>query len=249
MNCLLLKPEDFTSSTSAYIADYRFEHCKRILKAKQGDIIQIGELDGELGSALIDTIEDDHLTLKRITFDQSPPKPLDLTVIIALARPKALKRILRNIAEFGIKEVILLNTYKVEKSYWQTPVITEAEKYFIQGLEQAKDTVLPSLYIEKRFKPFVEDKLPELCQTHNAFVAHPAQKSESNQPFISLLALQESAQKSRKKTLAVIGPEGGFIPYEVDKLLEAGCQPLDLGKRIYRVENALSLICLSQNTI
>ena len=39
-------------------------------------------------------------------------------------------------------------------------------------------------------------------------------------------------------TLA-IGPEGGWIPYEVTKLQEAGLQPVQLGERILRVENAV----------
>jgi 16S rRNA (uracil1498-N3)-methyltransferase len=40
----------------------------------------------------------------------------------------------------------------------------------------------------------------------------------------------------------VIGPEGGFIPYEVDKLRQAGCQPVSLGPRILRVETALTAL-------
>ena len=39
-------------------------------------------------------------------------------------------------------------------------------------------------------------------------------------------------------TLA-IGPEGGWIPYEVDKLQEAGLAPVQLGERILRVETAV----------
>ena len=38
----------------------------------------------------------------------------------------------------------------------------------------------------------------------------------------------------------MVGPEGGFIPYEVEKLQAAGCEPVSLGARILRVENAIS---------
>ena len=43
---------------------------------------------------------------------------------------------------------------------------------------------------------------------------------------------------TRSLTLA-IGPEGGWIPYEVGLLQEAGFQPVQLGPRILRVETAV----------
>jgi RsmE family RNA methyltransferase len=42
-------------------------------------------------------------------------------------------------------------------------------------------------------------------------------------------------------TLA-IGPEGGWIPYEVDLLNKAGLQPVQLGDRILRVETAVTAL-------
>ncbi len=40
----------------------------------------------------------------------------------------------------------------------------------------------------------------------------------------------------------VIGPEGGFIPYEVDLLTKNGCQAYHLGNRILRTETAISYL-------
>ena len=42
-------------------------------------------------------------------------------------------------------------------------------------------------------------------------------------------------------TLA-IGPEGGWIPYEIDLLANAGLQPVQLGARILRVETAVTAL-------
>ena len=42
-------------------------------------------------------------------------------------------------------------------------------------------------------------------------------------------------------TLA-IGPEGGWVEAEVQSLLRAGLQPIDLGPRILRTETALAAL-------
>lgn len=46
--------------------------------------------------------------------------------------------------------LILLNSYKVEKSFWQTPFLhpDSVRDNLILGLEQARDTVLPEVLIE-----------------------------------------------------------------------------------------------------
>ncbi|MCW8890709.1 MAG: 16S rRNA (uracil(1498)-N(3))-methyltransferase, partial [Sedimenticola sp.] len=105
------------------------------------------------------------------------------------------------------------------------------EEALILGLEQVKDTQLPQVSLHKRFKPFVEDELPALLQDKLGLVAHPYTASDE---VVKLPVDQPS--------VVCIGPEGGFIPYEVDKLIQAGCRPVDLGDRIYRIETVLPLL-------
>ena len=80
-----------------------------------------------------------------------------MTLVLALPRPKMLRRILRNVAELGVAELHLINSFRVEKSYWQSPVLGESsvENYLMQGLEQARDTILPEVSCHRRFKPSV----------------------------------------------------------------------------------------------
>jgi RsmE family RNA methyltransferase len=40
-------------------------------------------------------------------------------------------------------------------------------------------------------------------------------------------------------TTLIIGPEGGFIPYEIEKLREQDVKAVTIGERILRVEAAV----------
>lgn len=230
MNLLLLEPGDFTGDNIASINGDRLQHIISVLGTKTGDTLNAGLLNGLRGSATITAISSDSATLQT-AFDTPPPAALPLTVILALPRPKMLRRILRNTAELGIKQLYLINSYKVEKSYWQTPFLDEAviEAWLKDGLVQARDTILPHVHLRKRFKPFVEDELPAIMAGKETFVAHPY--NAAPMPPVST-----------KERVIIIGPEGGFIDYEIGLLQQQGAQAISMGERIYRVENALTLL-------
>ena len=230
MNIIILSPEDFIHERSVQLSDYRYHHIKHVHRASLDDTLTIGLLNGDIGQGDITEITDEHVTLT-IRYQHAPPAPLPITLIVALPRPKMIKRILQTCATMGVKRIIFMNSYRVEKSYWQTPLLQleKIKEQLILGLEQGKDTVLPEVIIEPRFKPFVEDRLPALCKDTLAFVAHP----NSDTPCPHNISTQ---------TTLVIGPEGGFIPYEVEKLQEAGCQSIHLGSRILRVETAIPVL-------
>jgi RsmE family RNA methyltransferase len=228
VNLILLEPGDYIAPQQVRLTDQRFVHIRDILKASVGERIKVGALGGLMGSAEILRLETNAVDLA-IILDQTPPPKLPITVLLALPRPKMLRRVLRTVAELGVRELILLNTSKVEKSYWQSPALTPEmiRHYFIEGLQQARDTVLPIVQIERLFKPFVEDRLPAMVAGTVGLVAHPGDGEHCP------VALNTDC------TLA-IGPEGGFTPYEIEKLNAAGLRSVQMGTRILRVENALT---------
>ncbi|MCW8906679.1 MAG: 16S rRNA (uracil(1498)-N(3))-methyltransferase [Sedimenticola sp.] len=232
MNLLLLSHEDLVEADLAVVRDHRLYHIITTQRAAVGDRLRAGLLDGRQGSAEILALDQQQATL-RLQLEEAPPPPLPLTLVLALPRPKMLRRCLSMVAELGIKQIYLINSYRVEKSYWQSPLLEEEaiHRALLAGLQQAKDTCLPKVGIRRRFKPFVEDELPGLAEGSTALVAHPYQESDQR---VSL-PLTDPA-------LVCIGPEGGFIPYEVDRLRAAGCRPLGLGPRTYRVETFLPLL-------
>lgn len=232
MNLLLITDRDLVKPDWASIRDGRLRHMLEVHRSRVGDQVRVGLLNGLMGSAEILSLSQSEAVLQ-LTLTEQPPAPLPVTLVLALPRPKMLRRCLRMVAELGIKRLLLLNSYRVEKSYWQTPLLTESQidQALMAGLEQVKDTRLPQVSLHKRFKPFVEDELPGLLKGQFGLVAHPYSVADS----LIELPIDQPA-------LICIGPEGGFIPYEVDKLMQAGCLPLDLGKRIYRVETVLPLL-------
>lgn len=230
MNLLLLEEADFIAADRAVLSDRRFTHMQDIHRVAVGDSLRVGRLGGLMGQATVERLEGHEAELS-LSFDQPPPAKLPLTLVLALPRPKMLRRVFQTVATMGVAKLVLVNSYRVEKSFWQTPFLDPAaiRDNLILGLEQARDTVLPEVIIEKRFKPFVEDRLPAIAQGTLGLVGHPG-----NHPPCPR-GVDEAV------TLA-IGPEGGWIPYEIDLLGKAGLAPVQLGDRILRVETAVTAL-------
>lgn len=232
MNLLLLSPEDFISADRARISGRRLQHLHDVHRAQVGDDLRAGLVNGCMGSARIEQL-DQETTELQVELNEPPPPPLPVTLLLALPRPKMLNRILQAVTSLGVKRIVLLNCLRVEKSYWQSPHLQadNIHEQLLLGLEQARDTVLPEVQLRKRFKPFVEDELPALTQDHLCLLAHPGEY-----PHVPRLENQTSP------VALAVGPEGGFIPYEVEKLIAAGFQAHAFGERILRVETAVTAL-------
>lgn len=227
MNLLLLHPDDLQSdNASAVITGRRLHHLRTVHNAQNGDQLKVGLINRLKGKAVIEAIDDQEAHLQ-LTLDTPPPEPLPVTLLLALPRPKMLKRTLQTITAMGVKQLYLINSYRVDKSFWGSPVLQhKIEEQLLLGLEQAGDTVMPEVHLRKRFKPFVEDELPEIAVNSRKLIAHPYNAHPCPAP-------------SAESTTLAIGPEGGFIQYEVEKLNELGFQSIHIGERILRVENAV----------
>ena len=230
MNLLLLEEADFRSADRVVLRDRRLTHMQEVQRVSVGDSLRVGRIGGLMGRAEVLRLGADEAELQ-IALDQPPPAKLPLTMVLALPRPKMLRRVFQTIAAMGVPRLILVNSYRVEKSFWQTPFLEPAaiREQLILGLEQSRDTLLPEVVIEKRFKPFVEDRLPAIAEGTLGLVGHPGDYPACPRAV------------ERDVTLA-IGPEGGWIPYEVELMAKAGLQPVQLGERILRVETAVTAL-------
>jgi len=233
MNLVLLNQAELQNPDAVVLSDRRAQHILNTHRAAIGDSLRVGQINGLMGSGQLIAASTTSVTLK-VMLDSAPPPAPDIVLLLALPRPKMLKRIFQAVTTLGIKQLYLINSYRVEKSFWDSPWLKEEaiHEQLVLGLEQAKDTLLPQVHLRKRFKPFVEDELPQLAAGRACWLPHPG----SADAFPAQL---------NPPAIVAIGPEGGFIPYEVNMLQQHGFTAVHMGQRILRVDTAVTA-CLSR---
>jgi 16S rRNA (uracil1498-N3)-methyltransferase len=228
VNLILLFEGDFIEPQRRVRLDgRRLAHMLDIHRAAVGDELRVGRLGGLIGTGRVVSLNGEVVEME-VRFERKPPPPLPVTLILGLPRPKFLRRVLFSATALGVKRIFIMNSYRVEKSYWQTPFLKQEqiERQLILGLEQARDTILPEVALRPLFKPFVEDELSGIMAGTLALLADPD-------------AVQPCPRSLSGPVTLVVGPEGGFIPYETGKLLSTGFRAVSLGERILNIESAV----------
>lgn len=231
MNIILFDKNELDSNKQLKLIDDRNKHIHSILKVTKGDLLNVGEINGKIGKGYV-VYTSQSETLLDITLDEKPPAPLHLKLALAMPRPKVLKRIIYNATTLGVKEFHIFNSWRVEKSFWKSPIIEpEALDNQIRlGLEQAKDTLIPEIKFYRYFNNFAKNNLEEISKDTNKLLAHPYLDDKQ----ISLDSFTE--------TTLIIGPEGGFIEREIEFFEDQGFQRIQVGNRILKVETAVTAL-------
>jgi 16S rRNA (uracil1498-N3)-methyltransferase len=243
LNLILLFPDDFVAGPEPVsdgdsrarkgrvrLTGRRLAHLREVHRAELGDEFCVGLLDDRIGRGRVCVLDDGKLEMD-VVLDRDPPPPLPITLVLAMPRPLVLKRVLISVTTLGVKRIFLIQANRVERSFWNSSALREGEidKPLHLGLEQARDTKMPELSLRTRFKPFVEDELPALIGNTRALFAHP--DSDATCP-----------RGVDEDVTLLVGPEGGWVPFEIEKLEACGCEGISLGDRILRVETALPVL-------
>jgi RsmE family RNA methyltransferase len=229
VNLVLLDPGELAGDGTARLAGRRAAHVSDVLRAAAGARVRVGVLGGRLGAGEVLTASGDEVVL-RVALDADPPPRAPVDLVLALPRPKILRKVLQAAASMGVGRVALVGSYRVEKSYFASPFLAPdaiaAELRL--GLEQARDTVAPRVEVHRFFKPFVEDVLDAAFPAPCRLLADPAGAS----------SLDAVTRAGARAALAV-GPEGGWTPYEAAELARRGFAPFSFGARVLRVDVAV----------
>jgi 16S rRNA (uracil1498-N3)-methyltransferase len=232
MNLLLFESNEIRADDTIVFSDRRSEHVIRILGCKPGDTVRAGMINGPVGTGKIVSIQNTEVVLQFTAESREPDQPA-VDLIMGLVRPIMLKKILAQTASLGVGRIFLINANRVEKSFFGASLLKDEKYriYLIEGLEQAKDTHLPQVSIHERFRPFVEDFVPTVASTYSRMlVAHP----EASESLKQVVGTETSG-----RTLLAVGPEGGWVDFEIEKFIEQAFVPLNMGSRVLRTDTAI----------
>jgi 16S rRNA (uracil1498-N3)-methyltransferase len=235
MNLISLEPTDFVAPDEVVLRDRRLEHARKHLALAVGDRVRVGVLEAasanppspNLGEGEVLAIDRSALHL-RVRLGEAPPPASSIILALALPRPPTLDKVLQHGTAMGIKRFLFFHARRTEKSYWSASALEPAaiRHQLVLGLEQARDTVVPDVELHPRFRPFVEDRLALLRASMPVLVADPEGAEACPRAEAGPLVL-------------VLGPEGGFVEFERQRLRELGDRLVHLGPRILRVEAAM----------
>ena len=227
MNMILVVPDEFSGEHRVRLSGRKALHIHRVLRTEVGDTLRVGVLGGRMGTGTVLSRSADAAELD-LMLNEDPPTPVEIILALAMPRPKCFRRLIQTLVTLGVKRIALFGAYRVEKSYWDSPWLSEdslLDQIWL-GLEQGMDTMPPVISQHRHFKPFVEDVLPGLVAGRRRLVAHPG------------VTMPCPASVQEPVTL-VVGPEGGFTAYELERLEALEFERVSIGPRILRTEQAV----------
>lgn len=246
MNICLFTQEEINQPLK--LSDERAQHIVKILHKKEGDSFTAGIIGGKSGTAKITKIEDSSIRFDfEETGDGKPLKPLKM--IIGFPRPIQLKRLLRDIAALGVKEVHLTGTELGEKSYMQSTLVEKGSAYkmLLDGTVQAGSTHVPELFLHKTLTECLEYLEGTAATEHSHHIlrlaldnVNPACNLNTAMNDLPCMSCKEPCPDG-KTVFAAIGSERGWTNRERELLESKGYIRCGMGERIMRTETAATV--------
>ncbi|OUX37126.1 MAG: hypothetical protein CBE26_03995 [Kiritimatiellaceae bacterium TMED266] len=234
MNWVLLDHSELEGGARVKLSGRRAEHLLSVLHVSVGDAVRICQVNGPLGVGEVEKVASSSVSLF-CKWGEVPRRP-KLDLILAMPRPKVLRRLWAQIAALGVRLIFLVGAARVERFYFDSHVVDRAvyEPLLREGLEQAGCGWLPEVFVRKNFDLFLESKCEELFESSFKWVADPT----GNRGWMD----ESVRQNEQCSYVMAVGPEGGWTQDELSKLEVRGFSRVGLGRRVLRSDTAT--ICL-----
>lgn len=200
-------------------------HCARVLRMKEGDLIDITDGCGSFYQAEL-TLVSPKRCLFRVLSKETPMPLWTGHLHIAMAPTKNMDRVewfAEKATEIGFDELTFLNCRFSERKVIKTERV---DKILVSAVKQSLKPSKPKLNEMTDFDCFVKQH-----RTGQKFIAH-CYGDLGDKPML------KEVLKAGEDAVVMIGPEGDFSREEVLQAIEHGFQPISLGRSRLRTETA-----------
>ena len=208
-------------------------HIKNVLRMKPGDELSVSNgIDGRDYRCGIVDFSDDYVNCElRFIKEDGIELPAKVTLFQALPKADKMEFIIQKCVELGVYQivpvaahrcVVKLDDKKAESKTVRWQMISES------AAKQSKRAVIPEVHTPVSMKEAVR------MATAMDVKLIPYELAEGMKHTRELI----DGIRSGQSVAVFIGPEGGFEDQEIKDALEAGIEPVTLGRRILRTETA-----------
>jgi 16S rRNA (uracil1498-N3)-methyltransferase len=235
LNLLILTEKDRVSDQKFAIGGKRRRHIINVLRAREGDTLGVGLVDGPTGSGTIESFEKSKIILNCVWNQETSHEDTPVDLICALPRPQTLKKVLQTAATMNVANIHIINANRVDQCYFNSSAMTpeSIRNYLVKGLSQGKTTRMPKVTVNQRFRCFFEETLPRLISDQQGEPLKLVADVDAETYLSSCLLA------NRSRIYLAIGPEGGWVPFELETMQQQGFVPITIGHWPLRVENAV----------
>ncbi len=201
-------------------------HIKNVMRNQVGDLIECIYQD----KLYICEIQDPKSADVLIVEEREEDNELnwDVTIAIALVKEQKMDLILQKLTELGIHRIIPV---KMERSIVQ-----------LDGMKMQKKKERWEKICKEAAEQSKRNRCPEITDVYTIqqLKDYPCQQRFicSTRKPDNLVYNYLQGKEDCDTMIFVIGPEGGFSPFEEDFLESSGYIPVSFGKRVMRVETA-----------
>lgn len=231
MNCILFEHQQHIYRLDP--ADKRLEHIRGVLRARVGDCLEVGLINGPMGTATVQSLQPLELAVR---WRDRPALPADLTLLVGLCRPATVRKAVAAAATLGVRRLIFAAAQRSDPAYARASIWRDGSirAWLIEAAEQACDSFVP----DWQLAPSLPAAIEALDATAKA--ADPAHRIaldvyEGSCGFVTALP------NPGEPVVLAVGPERGWGQADRHSLRAAGFLLTGLGPRVLRVETAITV--------
>jgi 16S rRNA (uracil1498-N3)-methyltransferase len=196
------------------------------MRVRTGDEITLFDGHGYESRAVIESIDKRNCTVvaePAVAVDREPPRKLHLG--IALPKPDRAKELVERLTELGVMRVTPLVCQRTQRPPSDS-LLEKLRRIVVESCKQCGRNRLMDIAA-----PLELDEFLGRDEGGHRLIADPGGSR------LRGIAVDEHGNVS-----ALVGPEGGFTEDEVARATRAGAEKVGLGKRIYRIETAATVL-------